>query len=204
MSEGVSAGEAGGSSTRTGLWLYPAARPGAVFAGPRPSRATFPTVVFTDRGGSRLSGPGVVTGTAGVAGDGDDGAMRLELHGLQVLADEWSEWCATVIENAGGYAVTVSSVLVSRAVTLVSCYLADLAGASAVSQLRLASGQRPAVSLRVLDGLPGQSHARACLLDHAAQLRDAVGDLLVDEEVGVELGEETLERASRVWMAEHG
>ena len=48
-----------------------------------------------------------------------------------------------------------------------------------------------------------QSHARACLLDHAAQLRDAVGELLEDEEVGVELAEETLERASRVWMAEH-
>jgi hypothetical protein len=56
----------------------------------------------------------------------------------------------------------------------------------------------------VLEGLPGQSHPRACLLDHAAQLREAVGELLVDEEVGVEVGEETLERASRVWMAEHG
>jgi hypothetical protein len=42
----------------------------------------------------------------------------------------------------------------------------------------------------VLDGLPGQSHARACLLDHAAQLRYVLGDLLVDEEVGVELIEE--------------
>jgi len=36
----------------------------------------------------------------------------------------------------------------------------------------------PRVSQGVLDGLPGQSHARACLLDHAAQLRDAVGELL--------------------------
>jgi hypothetical protein len=30
------------------------------------------------------------------------------------------------------------------------------------------------------------------------------GSCSLDEEVGVELGEETLERASRVWMAEHG
>lgn len=48
----------------------------------------------------------------------------------------------------------------------------------------------------VLDGLPGQSHARACLLDHAAKLRDGVEELLVDEQVGVELAKQTLERAS--------
>ena len=151
--------------------------------------------------------PGVLTAAAavaGVVGGGDDGVMRVELPGLQVVADEWSEWCATVIENAGGYVVTVSSVLASQAVTLVSCYLADLAGPTAVSHLRLVPGQRPQIAQRVLDELPGQSHARACLLDHAAQLRDAVGELLVDEEVGVELAEDTLKRASRVWMAEHG
>ena len=86
--------------------------------------------------------------------------------------------------------VTVSSVLASRAVTLASCYLADLAGPTGVSHLRLVPGLPPRVSQRVLDGLPGQSHARACLLDDAAQLRDAVGELLAGEEVGVELGEE--------------
>jgi hypothetical protein len=131
-------------------------------------------------------------------------AMRVQLPGLQVVADEWSEWCATTIENAGGYVVTVSSVLASQAVTLVSCYLADLAGPTGVSHLRLVPGLPPRVSQRVLDGLPGQSHARASLLDHAAQLRDAVEELLADEEVGVELAEEALERAARVWTAEHG
>ena len=50
---------------------------------------------------------------------------------------------------------------------------------------------------------PGQSHARACLLDHAAELRDALGELLEDEEVSVELAEETLEQAARVWSREH-
>ena len=52
-------------------------------------------------------------------------------------------------------------------------------------------------------GLPGQSHARACLLDHAAELRDALAELLEDEEVSVELAEETLEQAVRVWSREH-
>ena len=127
--------------------------------------------------------------------------MRRELDGLWVRADEWSERCATAIDNAGGYVVIVSSVLESRSVTLVSCYLADLAGPTAVSHMRLAPGWRPHVAQRVLEGLPGRSHARACLLDHAAQLRDVLGELLADEEVGVDVAEETLEQAARVWTA---
>src|SRR5450755_577810 len=126
--------------------------------------------------------------------------MRRELDGLEVRADEWSERCVTAIENASGYVVVLSSVLESRAVTLISCYLADLAGPTAVSHMRLAAGQPPRVAQRVvLEGLPGQSHARACLLDHAAELRDALEELLEDEEVSVELAEDTLEQAARVW-----
>jgi len=56
----------------------------------------------------------------------------------------------------------------------------------------------------VLSGLARQSHARACLLDHAAELRDAHGELLADEALSVELAEVTLEQAgSRVWSQEH-
>ena len=129
--------------------------------------------------------------------------MRLELDGLEVRADEWSERCATAIENASGYVVVLSSVLESHAVTLVSCYLADLGGPAAVSHMRLAPGQRPVIAQRVLEGLPGSSHARAWLLDHAAELRDALEGLLEDEEVSVELAEETFELAARVWAQEH-
>jgi len=38
-----------------------------------------------------------------------------------------------------------------------------------------------------------------CLLDHAAELRDAAGELRDDEEISVEIAEETLEQAARVW-----
>ena len=100
--------------------------------------------------------------------------------------------------------VVLSSVLESRAITLVSCYLADLGGPTAVSHMRLAPGRAPQVAQRVLGGLPGQSHARACLLDHAAELRDALGELLEDEEVSVELAEDTLEQAARVWSRDAG
>jgi hypothetical protein len=106
--------------------------------------------------------------------------------------------------GASGYVVVLSSVLKSRAVTLVFCYLADLGEPTAVSHMRLAPGRAPQVAQRVLGGLPGQSHARACLLDHAAQLRDALGELLDAEEVSVELAEQTLEQAAHVWNADGG
>jgi hypothetical protein len=83
-----------------------------------------------------------------VAGGGDDCAMRLELDGLEVRAGGWSERCATAIENASGYVVVLSSVLESRSVTLVSCYLADLAGPTGVPHLRLTPGRRPEIAQR--------------------------------------------------------
>jgi len=131
-------------------------------------------------------------------------AMRLELDGLEVHADEWSERCATVIESASGYVVVVCSVFGSRAVPLVSCYLADLAGPTAVSHLRLAPGQPPQVAQRGLEGLAGQAQSRAYLLDHAAELRDALDELLEDEEISVELSDQALERAARVWSPDAG
>jgi hypothetical protein len=130
--------------------------------------------------------------------------MRVELQGLEVRGVEWTERCATAIENAGGYVVVLSSVLESRAVTVVSCYLADLGGPTAVSQLRLLPGRPRQVAQRVLEDLAGQSHARACLLDHAAELRDTLGELLEHDEVSVDVAEATLEQAVRVWSTEHG
>ena len=130
--------------------------------------------------------------------------MRVELQGLEVRGVEWRERCATAIENAGGYVVVLSSVLESRAVTVVSCYLADLGGPTAVSHLRLLPGRPRQVAQRVLEALAGQSHARAYLLDHAAELRDTLGELLEHEQVSVDVPEATLEQAARVWSAEHG
>jgi len=88
--------------------------------------------------------------------------MRVELQGLEVRGGECSERCATAIENAGGYVVVLSSVLESRAVTVVSWYLADLGGPTAASHMRLLPGRLRQVAQRVLKGLAGQSHARAC------------------------------------------
>ena len=129
--------------------------------------------------------------------------VRVELSGVEVRADECSERCETAIESVSGYVVAVISVLPGRAVTLVSCYLATLAGETAASHMRLAPGRPAGFSQRMLEAMAGETHARACLLDHAAELRDALHDLLEDEQVTVELAEETLEQAARVWRQEH-
>ena len=117
---------------------------------------------------------------------------------VQVHADEWTETCSTAIEAVSGYVVVVISVLRSRAVTLVSSYLANVGGATAVSHLCMCPAAAE-FAQRMLDVMPGQTHARACLLDHAAELRGQLEDLLGEEEVTVEVSDRVLEQAAGVW-----
>ena len=123
---------------------------------------------------------------------------RLELAAVEVRGSSWTEACASTIENSSAYVVTVISVVPSRTLALVSAYVADLAGETAVTHMRLAPRQRARFHQQVLNGLPGTSHPRACLLDHAAELRGALEDLL-DEPVTVEIPEPALDQATRVW-----
>ena len=130
---------------------------------------------------------------------GDDLRMRLELAGLEVRGEDWAETCGCTIENASAYVVTVITVVPSHRLGLVSAYVADLDGETAVTHMCLSpSGRRATVEQQVLGGLPGTSRPRACLLDHAAELRRALEELL-DAPVRVEIAERTLEQASRVW-----
>ena len=124
--------------------------------------------------------------------------MRLELAGVEVRGHSWAESCASTIENASAYVVTVITVVPSRTMALVSAYVADLSGHTAVTHMRLLPGRRASFEQRVLGGLPGISHPRACLLDHAAELRAVLVQLL-DESVMVEIPEPALERANAVW-----
>ena len=106
--------------------------------------------------------------------------MRLELAGVEVRGESsWCERCACTIENA-------------------SAYVADLSGATAVTHMRLAPGRAASFDQQVLGGFPGVSHPRACLLDHAAELR-ALAEELLEEPVVVEIAEASLEHASTVW-----
>jgi len=129
--------------------------------------------------------------------------MRLELDGVEVWADEWRERCATTIQAAGAYVMVVETVVPSRSAGLSSCYLADLSGRTAVSHLRRAPGSPSAFSQRVLSGMPGATLARACLLDHAAELQ-ALVDPEGEEAVSVEVSDAALARAATVWRAPEG
>ena len=129
--------------------------------------------------------------------------MRLELEGVEVWADEWRERCSTTIQAAGAYVIVVETVVPSRTAGLSSCYLADLKGRTAVSHLRRALHCAPVFSQRVLAVMPGETHARACLLDHAAELR-AMLDPDGEEAVSVEVSDAALARAAAVWRGPKG
>ncbi|HUA03823.1 MAG TPA: hypothetical protein VMB27_07975 [Solirubrobacteraceae bacterium] len=124
--------------------------------------------------------------------------MQLELSGLEVRGESWIERCACTIESASAYVVNVITVIESRSVALVSAYVADLSGETAVTHMGLAPGRAASFDQRVLGGFPGVSHPRACLLDHAAELRALVEEF-VEEPVVVEIPEASLEHASTVW-----
>ena len=125
--------------------------------------------------------------------------MAIELSGVVVRVDEWSETCSTAIHSVSGYVVVVISVLKSRALLVASSYLADLSGRTAASHLRSSPAVRGEFAQRIIERMPGQTHARACLLDHAAEVREALEELLPDEQVLVEVSEEALAHAAGVW-----
>ena len=125
--------------------------------------------------------------------------MRLELEGVEVWADEWRERCATTIQAAGAYVIVVETVLPSRATGLSSCYLCRPrrrhGGLAPATSPRVAARRS---SQRVLNGMPGATLARACLLEHATELQ-AFLDPDGDEALHVELSEQALARAEGVW-----
>lgn len=126
--------------------------------------------------------------------------MKLRLDGaLEVRCDGRRERCSTTLSTAGGYVVAVTSVLGDRSIALASSYLADLTAAQiAVSHLRLIPGQAGQLGQRVLGGMPSSEHARGCLLDHASELRDVLGEV-TGAEVTIDVDENALERAAGAW-----
>ncbi len=122
-----------------------------------------------------------------------------------MLANARRERCLTSVQTASAYVVTLISVLESRALRLVSAYVANIGGETAVTHLRLASGQRAGLVQRPIVGMAGETHLRACLLEHASELRDFL------EESGctdarVDIADVALEQAAAMWRdaAEHG
>jgi hypothetical protein len=125
--------------------------------------------------------------------------VRQELDDIAVVITSTAEPSSTTIATVGPYVVVVATTLPDRAIGLTSCYLGELGGDTAVSHLHLGPGPRERRSQRILEaGQPGVTHARTCLLDHAAALRAAVSEV-TEEHVAVDVGARALERAAQAW-----
>jgi hypothetical protein len=125
--------------------------------------------------------------------------VRIELDSLRVEIGGATVRSSTTIGSVGGYVVVVATTVSDQALGLTSCYLGQLDGAIAASHLRLGPGGYERLSAQVLPRAPHVAeHARACLLDHAAELQQAIADL-TGAEVLVDVAASALERAVEAW-----
>ena len=122
----------------------------------------------------------------------------MELADIEMRGQQWCERCSSTIENASGYVVTLITVVPSRALALVSTYVADLSGPPAVTHMQLVPGRPARCEQQLLEDASAMSRPRGYLLDHAAELRSMAEDAL-DEPVMVDVREASLKQADRVW-----
>ena len=125
--------------------------------------------------------------------------MRIELDSFHVRVDDTAARNSTTIGSVGGYVVVVATTLPDQVVGVTSCYLGDLEGAIAASHLRLGPDRHEQLRTEVL---PAPAHvgerARACLLDHAAELQQALAEL-PGADVRVDDTPAALARAGEAW-----
>ena len=125
--------------------------------------------------------------------------MRHALDDITVAIASTIEPSSTTIGTVGAYVVVVATTLPDRAIGLTSCYLGELDAETAVTHLHLGRGPRERLVQRILEaGHAGVTHARTCLLDHAAELRGAVGEV-TEAHVTVDVGARALEHAAEAW-----
>jgi hypothetical protein len=79
------------------------------------------------------------------------------------------------------YVVAVATTLPDQVLGLTSCYLSAFGGEIAASHLRLGPDRYQRLSAQALLPAPhATQHARACLLDHAAELQQTIVELTDD------------------------
>jgi hypothetical protein len=126
----------------------------------------------------------------------------LELRDFTVMLSEHPEQSSTSLETAGGQVLVIATTLPDRALALTSCYLGAPDGDISATHLRL----DPSGEHHIYTRLPGEhlasTHTSRCLLDHAAQLNDALSTL-TREAVAIDIGVDALEHAQRVWGPPH-
>ena len=127
--------------------------------------------------------------------------VAVDLPALSIVVAGRHAPSSSTIATTGGYVVVVTTTLPELALTLTSVYLGALAddGELSAAHLCLVPGYAPQLSHRFLtDRRPGSTHARACMLDHVAQLRDALGALTAAA-VTIDVGPDVLALAAGAW-----
>jgi hypothetical protein len=124
--------------------------------------------------------------------------MREPLAGVTVRLDGEPTPSSTQIAVVGGSVLVLATAAPELPLALTSCYLARSDGALAVSHLRLAAAEET-FSQYVIP--PAELHATlagACLLEHAAALRDAAPDAAAAA-ITVDVDVDTLEHVAEAW-----
>src|SRR3954469_8416010 len=124
--------------------------------------------------------------------------MRTQLTGISVRVEDSPIAASTTIAAVGANVLVLTSAVPARATTLTSCYLARSDAALAVSQLASDALEERFTQHEIA---PAQHHATlagACLLEHAAALRELLADR-TDAHVTVDVDPDTLERAADAW-----
>ena len=124
--------------------------------------------------------------------------VRQTLRGIEVDLGDGAEPCETTIQVVGGYVVVVESLVPEMKVLLVSSYLAEFNGRTAVSDLTMIGSGPAEFSQRMIERMAGETHARACLLDHAAGLQSALASTCSGR-VSVTITDAALAGAAAVW-----
>ncbi len=122
--------------------------------------------------------------------------MRLALEQIEIVIAGRVDRSETEIVSLGAYVIAITTVLEDHGGLLACSYLLDLDGRAIAADLWRGQTLR-AFDHRELE-LAGVHCARACLLDHAAALRDRLADEL-DDHIRVEVPEATLSACERVW-----
>jgi hypothetical protein len=123
----------------------------------------------------------------------------LELRDFTIALAGRPQRSSSSMETAGGHVLVIGTTLPEQALALTSCYLSAGDGDVSVIHLRLdpAGGEQ-----HTYTRLPGQhlgsTHTSRCLLDHAAQLNEALASL-IGEPVAIDVGLDALEHAADVW-----
>jgi len=125
----------------------------------------------------------------------------VDLPGVKIAIADTPQRSSSTITTVSGYVVVLATALPQLGVTLTSVYLGQIASDTGTMHLALAPARDPQLKQGMLPGSqPGQTHARACILDHAAELQQLLTDLTHDP-VTIDIHPDALQRATGAWSA---